>query len=109
MKPYAACRHLHPGIDAVLDILETEGVGPDDVERVEIGSYAIAAGHLGPSWGNMLAAQMSYKFVVATALERRAVDLAHFAPDALTDPAVVRHCAKEIGRASCRERVCQYV
>src|SRR3546814_12632697 len=37
---------------------------------------------------------MSYKFVVATALERRAVDLAHFAPDALKDPAVVRHCAK---------------
>src|SRR3546814_17329097 len=90
MKPYAACRHLHPGIDAVLDILETEGVGPDDVERVEIGSYAIAAGHLGPSWGNMLAAQMSYKFVVPTALERLAVDLAHFEPDALTDPADVR-------------------
>src|SRR3546814_20604300 len=100
MKPYAACRHLHPGIDAVLDILETEGVGPDDVERVEIGSYAIAAGHLGPSWGNMLAAQMSYKFVVATALERRAVDLAHFAPDQLPDP---------IGRASGRERVCHDV
>src|SRR3546814_11959704 len=64
------------------------------VRSVEIGSYAIAAGHLGPSWGNMLAAQMSYKFVVATALERRSVDLAHFAPDALTDPAVVRHGAK---------------
>jgi 2-methylcitrate dehydratase PrpD len=94
IKPYAACRHLHPGIDAVLDILATEKVKPGDVERIEVGSYAIAAGHGAAKYDDMLSAQMSYPFALATALERRAVNLDHFDEKARSDAAVLRHVPK---------------
>jgi 2-methylcitrate dehydratase PrpD len=94
IKPYAACRHLHPGIDAVLDILATEKIKPDDVERIEVGSYAIAAGHGAAKYDDMLSAQMSYPFALATALERRAVNLNHFDEKARSNDAVLRHVSK---------------
>ena len=94
IKPYAACRHLHPGIDAVLDILATEKIKPDTVERVEVGTYAIAAGHGAAKYDDMLSAQMSYPFVLATALERKGVNLDHFDEAARSDQTVLRHVAK---------------
>ena len=94
IKPYAACRHIHPGIDAVLEIIADEAVSPDAVERVEVGSYAIAAGHGAAKYDDMLSAQMSYPFALATALERRAVDLNHFDDASRADAAVLRHVPK---------------
>jgi len=94
IKPYAACRHLHPGIDAVLDIMATEKVKPGKVERIEVGSYAIAAGHGAARYDDMLSAQMSYPFALATALERKAVNLDHFDEKARSDDAVLRHLPK---------------
>jgi 2-methylcitrate dehydratase PrpD len=94
IKPYAACRHLHPGIDAILDIRKSEGIAPEDVEGVEIGTYEIAVGHANPTYGDMLSAQMSYQFCMATALERGGVDLAHFDDTARGDDTVLRHVPK---------------
>lgn len=94
IKPHAACRHLHPGIDAVLDILATEKIKADKVERIEVGSYEIAAGHGQAKYDDMLSAQMSYPFALATALERRAVNLDHFDAAARADKAVLRHLPK---------------
>lgn len=94
IKPYAACRHLHPGIDAVLDILATEKIKPADVERIEVGTYAIAAAHGAAKFDDMLSAQMSYPFALATALQRRAVNLGHFDEKARTSEAVLRHIPK---------------
>jgi 2-methylcitrate dehydratase PrpD len=94
IKPHAACRHLHPGIDAVLDILAKNKIKPADVERIEVGSYTIAAGHGQPKYDDMLSAQMSYPFVLATALERKAVNLNHFDDAARTNQAVLRHVPK---------------
>ena len=94
IKPHAACRHLHPGIDAVLEILATEKIKPAEVERIEVGSYAIAAGHGQPKYDDMLSAQMSYPFALATALERKAVNLNHFDDAARSDNAVLRHVPK---------------
>lgn len=94
IKPYAACRHLHPGIDAVLDILNVDKVEPDQIDRVEVGSYAIAVSHGSPKYDDMLSAQMSYPFALATALERRAVNLNHFDEKARSDQAVLRHVSK---------------
>ena len=70
IKPCAACRHLHPGIDAVLDIRMTENIDPGKVAKIDIGTYEIAVGHANATYGDMLSAQMSYQYCVATALER---------------------------------------
>lgn len=94
IKPHAACRHLHPGIDAVLDILAKEKIKPEAVERIDIGSYAIAAAHGQARYDDMLSAQMSYPFAIATALERRAVRLNHFGDASRADDAILRHVPK---------------
>ncbi len=94
IKPHAACRHLHPGIDAVLDILNTDKIKSDAVQRIDVGTYAIAVAHGQARYDDMLSAQMSYPFVIATALERRAVRLNHFSDASRADDAVLRHVPK---------------
>jgi 2-methylcitrate dehydratase PrpD len=89
MKPHACCRHIHAAIDAVLDIAAAEDVAPEAVEAVEIGSYAVAASHAAVGWSEMTTAQMSFPFVIATALRRRRVTLADFGAAERADPAVL--------------------
>ncbi|SDB47298.1 MmgE/PrpD family protein [Belnapia rosea] len=89
MKPHACCRHIHAALDAVLDIVAAEDVAPGAVEAVEIGSYAVAASHAAVGWSEMTTAQMSFPFVIATALQRRRVTLADFGAAERADPAVL--------------------
>ncbi len=94
LKPFAACRHLHPGIDGLLQIRGRTDIDPEAVERIEVGTYAIAVDHGETGWHDMLSAQMSYPFVLATALVRGAVDLEHFTDEARAEADVTRHCSK---------------
>ncbi len=89
IKPYACCRHIHAAIDAVLDIATAESVSPEAVASVEIGTYAVAAAHGGVGWSEMTTAQMSFPFVIATALVRGQVTLADFGDAQRADPAVL--------------------
>ena len=41
-KPYSCCRWAHAALDALLDLLETEGLVPDAVEEVEIHTFSRA-------------------------------------------------------------------
>jgi len=88
MKPHACCRHIHSSIDAVLDMAATEALAPDDIARIDIGSYAIATTHGSIGWTEMTTAQMSVPFVIATALLRGRVGLADFGTAQRADPAV---------------------
>ena len=94
MKPFAACRHLHPGIDGMLQLREAHSIDPDDVVRIEIATYALAESHAATGWGDMLAAQMSYPYTMAAALAEGAVDLEQFTEAARADDTLTRHCAK---------------
>ncbi|MBR0656320.1 MmgE/PrpD family protein [Plastoroseomonas arctica] len=89
MKPYAACRHIHAMVDAVLDMAASEGLTADQVAAVDIGSYAVAATHGTVGWTEMTTAQMSIPFVVATALVRGRVTLADFGEAERADPAIL--------------------
>jgi len=89
IKPHACCRHIHAAIDAALDIARAEGVTAGQVERVEIGTYAVAAAHAAVGWSEMTTAQMSFPFVIATALHRGQVGLADFGTEQRADPAVL--------------------
>jgi 2-methylcitrate dehydratase PrpD len=89
IKPHACCRHIHPGIDAVLAIMAEDGVTAGQVDRVEIGSYAIAAAHGAVGWTEMTTAQMSFPFVIATALRHGRVSLGDFSAAHRADPETV--------------------
>src|SRR3546814_9219979 len=39
-KNHAACGHLHAAVDAVRALADAHGLAPDDVARIEAGSYA---------------------------------------------------------------------
>ena len=42
LKPYPGCRHLHPSIDAFGNILRENGLNPDDIEQIRVGTYRTA-------------------------------------------------------------------
>lgn len=88
LKPHACCRHIHPAIDAVLDIAAAEGLAPADVAAVRVGTYALAASHAAIGWSDMTTAQMSYPFVLAVALLRGHVGLHDFDAASRADAAV---------------------
>ena len=78
VKPYPCCRHLHGAIDAVLALREANAIDPDDVESVEVGTFAIATRHAGKTIGATLQAQLSLPYTVAVALRRGGVTLTDF-------------------------------
>ncbi|MEE8532860.1 MAG: MmgE/PrpD family protein, partial [Alphaproteobacteria bacterium] len=94
IKPYACCRHFHGALDALFEILDAEELDPAAVEKVEVGTYAFAAAHGATGWDSMATAQLSFPFVMATALHARGVRPEHFSAACRGDPAVTADCAK---------------
>jgi len=94
IKPHACCRHLHPGIDALLAITGRETIVPDAVTGIEVDTYRVAATHGEIGWSSMTAAQMSFPFALASALEYGAVDLARYSEHGRGDRRVLGHCGK---------------
>jgi 2-methylcitrate dehydratase PrpD len=94
IKPHACCRHLHPAIDALIDILTAEDIAADDVASVDVATYKVASTHGTIGWNAMTTAQMSFPFALAAAVQHRAVHLHHFSDAGRQDGDVLRHCAK---------------
>ncbi|MBO43712.1 MAG: hypothetical protein CMM28_08310 [Rhodospirillaceae bacterium] len=94
IKPHACCRHLHPMLDALIDIVTAEDLSPEQVEKVDVGIYEVGVVHGEIGWDNFTTSQMSIPFTAATGLHKRSVQLAHFTPDARSDAALTADCAK---------------
>jgi 2-methylcitrate dehydratase PrpD len=94
IKPYACCRHFHAALDALFEILDAEGLDAMAVEKVEVGTYAFAAAHGATGWDSMATAQLSFPFVMATALHARGVRPEHFSAACRGEAAVIADCAK---------------
>ncbi|MFP1646734.1 MmgE/PrpD family protein [Pontitalea aquivivens] len=92
IKPYACCRHIHPAIDAVLDVMATESVEADVIAEIRSGTYAIAAKHARGGWGDMASAQLSYQFCVATAMRHGKVTIEAFGAPARSDRQTNAYC-----------------
>src|SRR4029079_8306583 len=45
IKPYACCRHIQPAVEAMFQLLNDEQIAFDDIEKVEVETYKIAAEH----------------------------------------------------------------
>lgn len=87
-KPYSACRYTHAAVDAVL-ALRAGGVNPEEVERIEVETYDVAAKLADPEPDTPLAGRFSTPYVVAATLLRGDAGPKSFRLDVLRDPAVL--------------------
>jgi len=87
IKPYPCCRHIQPAVEALIGILEGENIASDEVERIEVATYRIAAAHAETGWDDFASAQLSFPYLIGLALKFHAVKLEHFADEVRRDPA----------------------
>ena len=87
VKPYPCCRHIQPAIEALIALLEAEHIAPDEIERIDVETYRIAAEHAHTGWDDFASAQLSFPYLIGLALKFRAIDLAHFELAVRGDPA----------------------
>ncbi len=99
IKPYPCCRHIHPAIDAMLEMRATHGIDPDRVARVDVGTYDAAMPHAALGWDSFTVAQLSFPYVMAAALRTGAVELATFGDAMREDPRLAADARKIFVRA----------
>ena len=103
LKPYPTCKYTHHAIATALRLVETHGVGAEQVRRVTVATNSMGAAQCGfdatgapktaPETAN--AAKFSIPFTVAAAIARRRVTLAEFTDASLRDP-VLRELAGRV-------------
>ena len=94
IKPHACCRHHHPILDCVIDIMETENLTAEEVEKVDVRTITVAAVLANVGWEEMTPAQMSVPYTTAIALRHRAVMLKHFEKSYRVDETINDEIAK---------------
>lgn len=94
LKPWPCCRHLHPAVDALLHLKETHQLQAHEVDRIEVETYSIAAEHAEVGWADFASSQLSFPFVMATALRFGNVTLSHFGDEARQDPQTQALCTR---------------
>lgn len=91
MKPYAACRHCHPSIEAALHIRNKVGFKLEDVESIHVDTYKLAvAGHDHTDIKGINSAKMSIPYSLAVALCTGKAGLDEFSDKYLLDNAILR-------------------
>ena len=85
-KVHASCRHTHPALDVVLDLVGQNEIALSDVENITVYTYATAL-NLTASYDpqSVYAAKFSLPFCVALALKEGSCGLASFNPKTLAD------------------------
>jgi 2-methylcitrate dehydratase PrpD len=78
IKPYPCCRHIQPAVEALIGLLNDENIASEQVQRVEVATYRIAAEHADTGWDDFASAQLSFPYLMGLALKFRAIKLEHF-------------------------------
>lgn len=94
IKPYPCCRHIQPAVEALIGLAETENIKPDDVERIDVATYRIAAEHAHTGWDDFASAQLSFPYLMALALRFRAIRVEHFDQRVRGDAALATDAGK---------------
>jgi 2-methylcitrate dehydratase PrpD len=87
IKPYPCCRHIQPAVEALTGLLADEKIASEEVERIEVATYRIAAEHAETGWDDFASAQLSFPYLIGLALRFGAVKLEHFSDEMRRDPA----------------------
>ena len=94
VKPYGCCRHIQPAIEALIGLCAAENISAEEVMRIEVDTYRIAAEHAHTGWDDAASAQLSFPYLIGLALRFRAIRLEHFADDVRCDPAFAAIAAR---------------
>ncbi len=87
IKPYPCCRHIQPAVEALIGLVNDEAIASDEVQRIEVATYRIAAEHAETGWDDFASAQLSFPYLMGLALKFRAVKFEHFSEQTRRDPA----------------------
>jgi 2-methylcitrate dehydratase PrpD len=94
IKPYACCRHIQPAVEALMGLAEAHDLKPDEVERIDVETYRIAAEHAHTGWDDFASAQLSFPYLMALALHHRAIKVEHFDEKTRADAALATSARK---------------
>ena len=86
IKPYPCCRHIQPAVEALIGILRDENLAPEQVERIDVATYRIAAEHAETGWDDFASAQLSFPYLLGLALKFRGIKFEHFEAAVRRDP-----------------------
>ncbi|MBH1964566.1 MAG: MmgE/PrpD family protein [Comamonadaceae bacterium] len=78
LKPYPCCRHIHPAIDALLDLRRRHGFEASGIASIDVGTYDAAMPHASLPWDTLNTAQLSFPYVMSVAAVTGGVDLQAF-------------------------------
>jgi 2-methylcitrate dehydratase PrpD len=91
-KPYTSCRHTHGAAQAALELKAAEKFSADEIEAIDVFTYAIATVAVGKTIGpddSFVSAQFSLPYVVAACLTDGDMSPAQLKPDRISDPAII--------------------
>ncbi len=95
MKPYAACRHCHPSIEAALQIRQQTGFRIDEVESIDVQTYKLAVdGHNHAEIKGSNSAKMSIPYSLAVALCKGKAGLKEYTEDCITNKEILSIASK---------------
>src|SRR5271165_3885372 len=94
IKPYPCCRHIQPAVEALIGLLTEESIATEEVERIDVATYRIAAEHAETGWDDFASAQLSFPYLMALALKFRSIKLEHFGERQRRDPALAALAGK---------------
>jgi 2-methylcitrate dehydratase PrpD len=86
IKPYPCCRHIQPAVEALIGLLNDESIATDEVERIDVATYRIAAEHAETGWEDFASAQLSFPYLMGVALKFRSIRFEHFDAAVRSDP-----------------------
>ncbi len=86
IKPYPCCRHIQPAVEALIGLLNDEKIATEEVERIDVATYRIAAEHAETGWEDFASSQLSFPYLIGVALKFRAIKFEHFDAAVRRDP-----------------------
>jgi len=86
IKPYPCCRHIQPAVEALIGLLNDESIATEEVERIDVATYRIAAEHAETGWEDFASAQLSFPYLMGVALKFRGIRFEHFDAAVRSDP-----------------------
>jgi 2-methylcitrate dehydratase PrpD len=87
-KRHACCRYNHGTLDALEEIVAKRALKPEEIARVDVETYSLAAQLCDQNPQNMLAGKFSIPFAVATAIVHGSTGVESFRPQVIHDRAV---------------------
>src|SRR5262249_53804681 len=78
--------HIQPAVEALMGLCRDEKIAPDEVIRIDVDTYRIAAEHAHTGWDDFASAQLSFPYLIGLALLYRAIRLEHFGDDDRRNP-----------------------